>query len=332
MKITPAKIENFLDDPKIAHAALLYGNDHGKISLYAEKLSNNLKLGPANAITNIINLPPASLKQGALITEINSISMLGDKKIIIIKEVNESAFSDIQQALLRPPQDCYIIVTSHKLSVKSKLNQLFEKSESMASIGCWQESGKELEQFIRKNLGQYRLDNSLVKKLAEYLQGDTLFALSELNKLSLYLVNKPNATEEEIINCIVDSGEKTLDSLCLAAADRDIPKFIALSEELLSSISPISAIRVLYNYFYRLEKTLSLVQQGLNMQQAISRLKPPVFFKNMHHFKRHLTEWRVESLREMLKNMLELEINCKQNANPKHIFKQSMIITILESK
>jgi DNA polymerase-3 subunit delta len=259
-------------------------------------------------------------------------SMLEDKKIIIIKEVNESAFGNIQQALLQPPHNCYIIITSHKLSVKSTLNQLFEQSEHMASIGCWQESGRELEQLIRQNLRQHRLDYGLIKKLAEYLQGDSLFALSELNKLSLYLVNKPNATEEEIISCIVDSSEKTLDSLCLAAADRDIPKFIALSEELLYSISPISAIRALYNYFYRLEKTLSLAQQGLNMQQAMSRLRPPVFFKNMHHFKRHLAEWKIKNLREMLRNMLKLEINCKQSTNSKHIFKQFMIITILELK
>ena len=69
-------------------------------------------------------------------------------------------------------------------------------------------------------------------------------------------------------------------------------------------------------YVQKLHLVKSNIQNGMTEQEAVSSLRPPIFFKQLPVFKRHLNEWSIKQLNKLINGLIKLEIECKTTGNP----------------
>ncbi len=94
----------------------------------------------------------------------------------------------------------------------------------------------------------------------------------------------------------------------------------------------IAILRALQNHFRRLHMTRSYMEDGLDMDAAMKKLTPPVFFKQAPKFKAQLNGWSLTALSQILSRLNELEAQCKQTGMPVETLCSQAILAISKSR
>ena len=153
--------------------------------------------------------------------------------------------------------------------------------------------------------------------LVTYLGSDRLTTRSELNKLILYAGNNNEINLQTVIDIIGDGGPIVLDAIPSSIADGDIKSFlIALDRHNSDSQNPISILRTTISYFQKLRTARALVDQGRSSKDAISSLRPPVFWNKKLDFERQLKRWSTNQLNDLLERLQDAELLCKTTGYP----------------
>nr|WP_225537003.1 hypothetical protein [Wolbachia endosymbiont of Mansonella ozzardi] len=158
--------------------------------------------------------------------------------------------------------------------------------------------------------------SEVIYHLQSYFNHSKLLIYSELEKLVLFLGERKDLKLDDVELCLSASSNDyvTLDNLCFAIANKDMASFIKISDTLIlqENFSPIALIRIISNYFLRLENVLLSIQSGMSEQAAIDQLSPPLFFKQLQNFKLHLKNFQLLELRRILERLIRLEVICKK--------------------
>lgn len=328
MKLTGKKIDAFLARPKLAAGSvLLYGPDQGLVRERARTLAGKCvaDLKDPFAVTEFTG---AALRQdpGLLTDAAFSMSLGGGDCVILVREAPDTLVEPLTQIFGQSVPAWPIIVEAGDLPPRSALRKYFEKEANLAAIGCYPEEGQNLGLFIREVLAeqQLTLDPDALQFLIASLAGDHQIVRRELEKLALYAsakdANADRVTEADVIACVGDSSETSLDNLVYAVGDGNqaaIDQTLAKAYQ--EGISPVAAIRAVQRHFQRLHFVRGQVQGGGSIDQALGRLKPPVFFKRKADFQRQARTWSAENISRALAYATENEIDSKTTGLPADI-------------
>ncbi len=333
MKIPANNTENFLKAPdKKIISALFYGPDLGLISENAKKLSLSIGSDLSDPF-RVVDLSYERILEDAsiLADEINAISMLGGRRLIRIVADSSSVSDDIIDILENSKSDTFVIFTAGDLATTSSLRKKFETMINGAVIPCYKDEDNTIQRVIAEMLRKegFNYDHEIIPYISQKFSGDRLIILQEVNKLMTYMGENKIIALKDVQDSIQDTSEFSLDDLCSALASRKIQETDKnINKALSEGVVPVVIIRSVLRYFMRMHEVKSKMINGMPEQTAISALRPPVFFKQLPPFKRHLAEWKITQINTVIKKLNELEIQCKTTGNPAELL-CARLVTLL---
>ncbi len=340
MKLAGKKLSDFIQQPTIGvSAVLLYGPDQGLVREYAKTLAQKCvsRLDDPFAVTE---LTAAQLKSdsGLLADAAFSMSLAGGDCVIRLSDPPETITETLSYIAEQSASAWPIIIEAKELTPRSGLRKYFEGSSSCAAIACYPEEGRALEGFIKSYLASENLnvDPAAVSYLCASLAGDRQVIRRELEKLSLYALAKENdvgrVTEADVLECIGDSSETSLDNLVFSVGDGNQAAIDqTLTKAFSEGINPVTAIRAVQRHFQRLHFANGIAAQSGGLDQAMSKLRPPVFFKRKADFQRQARNWSSDNLSRALLLASENEIESKTTGLPAEILCSRTLMRIAQA-
>jgi len=251
-----------------------------------------------------------------LYQELHSITLFNSPKFILINNTKTSFNKEIKESLLSAKTSHVVIFKADELGPSTSTRKLFETEQEFAALPCYQLDEIAIKSILVESLRKNNIKFSpdLVNHAATLLRGEHASILSEIQKLLLYYANtNSTATEEEITEIISGPSEKnSYDPLILSIINRDFINTTKEVEKLYSSGVHIVAIaRNIATYFVRLLKVKTLTEQGVQAEDAINSLKPPIFFKNITSFKKALQSYSTNQIIIIIEQLTSLELECK---------------------
>ena len=320
----------FENEPeKIAHynSILFYGINLGLKKFFKDTIK---VLNKNNLVLNFTQDEIISNNE-LILKELNNTSLFEEKKIIMIDQATDKSFTTLHSSMEKIKEN-QLIIFSENLDRKSKLRNFYEKAKNFASVACYEDNEITLKKIIITKLKDFKgLNANNINMILDNCGLDRVKLNNELNKiLSLF--------EDKIIN--QSKLEELLD-------DKINEDFNLLKEEALNG-NKIKTNKLLNETFFETEKNilyLNLINQrlnrlnevvkkakNLNIEQAVTSLKPPIFWKDKNNFMFQAKKWNSTKINEILKKTYHLELMIKSNSSvSKNILIKKLILDICES-
>ena len=328
MKLPPAKIDSYIKalDSNLV-GALVYGPDSGLVSIRAEIIAKQIVKDVSDPFCSV-EITAEKLKDtpSILKDEFFSISFGGGRRLLRIRDAGATMTQSINGLMKEPDVEqskigSFLLVTAGELDSKSALRKEFEGAKNAISVPCYVDDERSLEGIISEALRKksYNFTRDVALYMASHCQGDRMVVKQELEKLSLFLGDKKQVTLEDVELSIGKTTETTLDDICNAMAEGnrgEVEKHYR--KALQQGIAPVGILRSAQRYFLRLHETIGLISDGVAAEQAVSFLRPPVFFKQVPSFRRHLNLWsstKRNKIEIALESLYQAEISCKKTVN-----------------
>ncbi len=326
MKILPRDAEAFLKSPNpAARAVLVYGPDAGLVRERVEALVK----GAAGDLADPFRVADFSAKElledpARLADEAAALSLTGGRRAVRLREGDDNLAPLFLEFLAAPasdpPSDTLIVVEAGDLPARSALRKAFESAKAGAALPCYRDDARALGTVIRETLREigHEATPDALAYLSAHLGGDRQLSRRELEKLALYKGNEPGPIElADARACVGDSAALSLDDLATAVAGGAAAEAErALARSLQERVQPVGALRAVSRHFQRLHLVAGLVDGGLPLDDAVKRLRPPLFWKLAPAFRTQVAAWTLRSLARALGRLLEAESDCKRSGAP----------------
>ncbi len=325
MKIDAARIDAFLKNPGAANIVLIYGPDSGLASERATTLIR-AALGGTDDPFRYAEITDST----RLLEEATAASLTGDRRVVRLRDAGEGAAKSIE-ALLKNPADALVILEAGDLTPKSKLRALAEKHPAAAAIACYAVDAARLPRIIALRLRAHHvgIDPDAADWVAGNINGEEGAIRQAVELLYLYAGPQPNGSLSlaDASAALADGGDTSLGEAIdatltgnLEAADRAIS--LAYDE----GVSPVALIRVALGELMRLRVAAAQIGPHGSIQDALSSLRPPVFYRRVAVFTRALSLWPAAQLTEAVRTVLAAEAACKSTHTPDQAYCRQMLL------
>jgi len=243
-------------------------------------------------------------------------SFFSELKLILISRVSEKIIKLIDELLLREINDVKIVLNSKLLDKKSKLRYLFEKDKKLICIPFYKDENKILVQFANNFFKDKKLSISpeTINLIVERSSGDRANLNNELNKISLYFLNKNKINIEEVIKLTNLTENYSISELADNCLSKNIKKINKMFNENVFSVDDcILIIRTLLSKAKRLLEIKKIVYKDKNIEKTISNYKPQIFWKDKEIIKNQISKWNLEETEKLIYKINDIEINIKKN-------------------
>jgi DNA polymerase III subunit delta len=322
MKLGGARLANFLAAPDPAvRAVLVYGPDQGLVRERADRIAAAIvpdRRDPfriAELAADRLIADPARLDD-----EARALSLTPGRRLVRVREAGDALAPQIERFFAHlPPGDSLVLIEGGDLAARSGLRRACEGARQGAAIACYLDEPDSLAELARGVLAPHRvkLSSDAMDYLVAHLGADRLQSRQEIEKLALYAGDGAALGRDEVSAVIGDSAEITLDDAVQAASGGDAPGVErSLQRGFEEGQSPVTVLRAAMRHFQRLYLAGGRVAAGASPDEAMSRLRPPVFFKLRERFKSELGRWPPRRAAAALETLLEAERNAKRTGLP----------------
>ena len=252
------------------------------------------------------------------IETILSKSLFENEKIIIIKRATDKIKNIIDQIDLKNINDTIIIINADNLEKKSKLRSLFEKNKKYVSVAFYPDNDQTLTKvahnFFTKN--KILISASNINLIVSKCNGDRHNLVNEMEKIKSFSKNNKKVSLDDIqklTNLIENHSVSELIDNCLV---KNKKKIIHILNE--NNFSNEDCIIILRTFLNKLKKILSLSLEykiNKNIDDVISKAKPPIFWKDKEITKQQIYKWSPENIKNTIFKVSELEMLLKKNIN-----------------
>lgn len=322
MKLSFRDIEPFVKSPNpAARVVLVYGPDDGLMRERAKTIGMSV-VEDFNDPFNVAVLSTEELAAdpARLSDEAGAISMMGGDRLIRVENAADKLTPLIKEYLENASDSALVVLEAGELGPRSSLRQLCEKAKNAAALPCYVEDERDLSRLIRDSMqdANLRIEPDAVTWLAANISGNRQKARMEIEKLITYKGSEQTPISlGDVQACCGEAGVKSFDNLIYyVAGNRSIDAMRTYQSLIEEDVPFIAILRALQNHFRRLHMTKSHLQNGENMDAAMKRLSPPVFFKQADAFKSQVSRWSLPALEATLSKLMSLEASCKQTGMP----------------
>lgn len=334
MKLPFKDIEPFVKKmPPHILAVLIYGPDEG---LARERL-NILTRQVVADIQDPFNIAEFTGDQlsdqpSKLIDEAQSISMLGGRRVVRLRGASDSISGIVKETLSQlKPGDNLVLVEAGELPPRSSLRDLFERAENAAALPCYVDDARDISRILADSLKAegFSIPSDALQYMAANVVGDRGVARGEAEKLATYMGAEKNIRLEDVIATVGSSAALSLDDLSksvfsgqFAEADRVI-RFL-LNE----GTEPVRILRSLQNHLTRLYLTRLRADKGDNIEAAMKKLRPEVFWKNKASFESQVNAFTAAALEQAQNLLTGAEGKCKQTGSDPQLICSRIVLSL----
>ena len=264
-----------------------------------------------------------------LIDEARALSFTGGRRVIRVRDAVDGVtpaakefLSDLETAD-DVSQQAFVIFEAGNLGPRSTLRKAFEAAKAGAALPCYADNARDLTGVVNESLAKFGLsvDPDARAYLVQNLGSDRQVSRMELEKLALYVGGDSEGggrvTVEDAMACVGDSAAMSMDDVVFAACSGDRAGLDrALDRAFVEGIQPIVILRAATRHLHRLHLASNAVANGMNPDQAMKSLRPPVMFMHTDRFLGQLRQWRPRNIGTAMELMIEAELDCKTTGLP----------------
>ena len=315
MKIKAYEIKDLIEKKRYA-GYLVYGQNKGLIREKSQTIINSYK----NDETEIIKFENDELisEPGKLSNEFNTFSLTAKKKILHILNTKDNLTEIITNTVI-DDQDLInlIVFETDKLPPGSKLRKFFEKEKHLGILACYFDTEQDVKGLIETTFKKedMLINTDISLLIAKHLGNERHIIKSELEKIILYLKDKKEFKAEDILKCLSQNEDFGFDDLNYNLCDGNVVKLDKIINQLyLEGINPIALLRSAGKHFQKILFVNQKIDSGMNLNESLSQLKPPIFFLYINKFKNQVTKWRTILCYKAIERIMETEELCKLNS------------------
>ena len=243
-------------------------------------------------------------------------SFFDDLKLIIISRVSEKIVKLIDELLDRKINDVTIVLNASSLEKKSKLRSIFEKDKKLICVPFYKDDNRTLVQlannFFKNN--KISISQEIVNLIVERSSGDRINLNNELNKISLFLLNKEKINIDEVIKLTNLAENYSISELADNCLSKNIKKINKIFNENVFSVDDcIIIVRNLLSKTKRLLEIKKINNSNKNIEQIISDYKPPIFWKDKEIVKNQASKWNLKDTEKLIYKIHDIELMVKKN-------------------
>ena len=291
---------------------MLYGENEGLKNqvfqeVFAKNFENKLERFEENEILNNFD---------SFISSIINKSFFDESKLILIQRTTDKIIKLIDNLLNKNITDTTIVFNAGILEKKSKLRSKFEKEKNLLCVPFYKDDVKTLRQvtnnFFIKN--KISLSQEVVNLIVERSSGDRINLMNELEKISLFVIDKKKINIEDVIkltNLAENYSVSELADNCLLKNLNKVNKIF--NENIFSLDDCILIIRTLLMKSKRLLELKKVQRTNKNLDEIITSYKPPIFWKDKEIVKSQINKWELVDTEEMIYKINKTELEVKQN-------------------
>jgi len=275
-------------------AILIYGENIGIKDYIKESTINQNKDSEI-----IIYFEGELLKsKGILYKNVINDSLFNKKKLIFLQDASDKIYDEIAECLEKQNKDTKIYIFSEKLEKKSKLRNLFEKNKNLAIFPCYQDNERTLITYVNEELREFKgLTGEIVNLIIFKSSMDRRIIKSEIIKIKTYFLQKKiNKTEIlEILNIKKNISFDEIRDNALNGAKEKINQL--LSEVELYNEDTFFYLNNLNYRVLKLQEIIEINNKNKNKpEEALEKLKPPIFWKDKPVIIQQLKKWNLARL------------------------------------
>ena len=292
---------------------LVYGTNEG---LKTECINEILKKNNAR----VFNYDEIQIEdqEGSFYENILSGSLFESSKIILINRASDKIYNVIYDLIDRNINNTKIIINAYTLDTKSKLRSLFEKNKDLICIPTYPDNNETLSRlaatlFREENIS---ISQQNINLIVEKCNGDRKNLKSEFEKIKNFVKNKKKISNKEILKIINLAENYKLSELIDNCLTRDKKKIINILND--SNYSAEESITILRTFLFKAKRILKLateLQKNHDINKTVNSARPPIFWKDKEVVKIQLKMWKPKEIKELIKNINNVELEIKKNYN-----------------
>ena len=157
-----------------------------------------------------------SADAGALYAEFNAQSLMGGRRVTVIKDATNLLTKPLKELLASSSSDTLLVIMSNSLKSKDSLAVFAKDEDTFYHISCYDDRDEDISafasDFIRKN--GLRIDNTSFQLLCSRLSNDRKISANELEKLITYMGDKKD------IETFVENAKRLNKAVTLAGINK----------------------------------------------------------------------------------------------------------------
>jgi DNA polymerase-3 subunit delta len=317
-EIKSFKIENF-------NFYLLYGVNSGLI----EETIN--KIFKSKFSKNIINFEETEIfnKIDSFKEMIFNKSFFDDDKLIIIKRASDKILDLIKEIIEKKLDNIKIIITSGMLEKKSKLRSFFEKDQQTITIPFYEDNYQSLSILVQNFLKEkkIKISSENINLIIERSKGDRINLKNELDKISSFCKNNQSIKSEDIAKLTNLAENYSISELIDNCLAKNKQKTLHIFNE--NNLNADENILIFKSFLYklkRLKKIKEYSSKNKNIDEVLSIIKPPIFWKDKEIIKQQLINWDLGEINLLIKKTNYVEMIIKKNSNTSNLIANNFIL------
>ena len=291
-------------------------------------LKNKIKLSNKEAEMLHFNQDEIIKNDNIIFNEINNISLFEKEKIIFIEQVDDKILEIIKE-ICEKFNDQKIYLFSNILEKKSKIRSYFEKSDKCGTVACYTDNEIGIRKIILNKLKGYSgLSPQTINLIIENSNLDRIKLNNELEKIVTYFQNKKIEYEklEILLDIKINDNFNNLKDEALIGNKLRTNKL--LSDTIIDSEKSIFYLTLINQRLNKLKDAINFSKET-NLEDAISKIKPPVFWKDKPNFMLQTKKWNTKKIKKILNKTYYLEIEIKSNSTiNKNILIKKLIVDV----
>ncbi|MDC0436205.1 DNA polymerase III subunit delta [Candidatus Pelagibacter sp.] len=300
-------------DFKNKYLFLLYGENQGHKNQVIEEKFKRIYSGSIYYYeeSEIIN------NQNNFFNNILSKSFFEDQKLIIINRASDKIINIIEEITDKKISDLVLVLNANTLEKKSKLRTFFEKNNETICIPFYEDNSQTLtglvNKFFRDN--NIPISQQAMNLIVERCRGDRQNLVNELKKVEGFIINKKKIDIKDLLkltNLAENYNVSELIDCCLAKNKKKTINI--LNENNYSLEDCILIIRTFLIKSKRLLKLCETYKNQKNLDDTISKFKPPIFWKDKEIVKQQIRSWLYSDVENLIYKINEIELLLKKNS------------------
>ncbi len=303
---------------------LIYGEDFGVIrecarSIYSTIVPdlNDPFLNDKIDVDQLVN-DNLLIKKSA-----DTLSFAGGVKLVRVEGVTESINKNTKDALINSikyclddlPTGAVIVITFPGLDAKSAIARKVEANKNAVAIRCFHDSGRDMQQIITADFRKHGLTVSadVMSFLIDSLGNDRQITSQEIQKLITYVGKNKEITLDDCLNSIASAPSMNIFALCDAVALRDSRKADKYMNAMVEQGEDLNAaFAMVLRHLRRVMFCQDIMaKQGCTAQNAMSKLKPPVFM-NKPEFARQVQTYPKKRLENLYERFYTMQLESRE--------------------
>lgn len=302
---------------------LFYGENQGLKDDFKKKIKH------INPKANIIKFSQDEVlkNENNFYNELLNTSLFDEEKIFYINGVNDKILNLVEN-LIQKTNNQKIYLFAEILDKKSKIRSSFEKSKNLGIIACYKDNEISLKKIITNQLKDFTgLTTENLNLIIENSQMDRSKLNNELEKIKIFFDKKEITSTElfKLLNQSENDDFNILKDAALNGENNKTNKF--LSNTLIENEKIILYLNLINQRLNKLNEIL--LTDNKSIEQAISSIKPPIFWKDKSNIIEQSKKWNLKKIKRALNHTFKLEIRLKSNSIlDKNILLKKLLIDI----